>query len=343
MITNEQFLQESKKLLSNKVNLDSLNVFLKLVEDFQEQRLERLLAPVSVQNDLFAEFLSPALNEVMENQNSKQEKFFFESTAQHYTNSALIALKLKLQKEVVSGTELEKEDYELVKHTAFEEIEKLLNTEKKNGHKFHTVIHDYIKDSQEFLYDHGKLALKGRSQPSIAERVKEIQKNKEDKKFNAQELEHPKLEAQQFEREMKLLLTGEISENQINSALKRVEDFQLGFVGALKKKINNPTGASDKLLPNVPENDQLKALKDWAWEEESANVMGKVLKIIKKSSPHNITPASLENLNTMSEGLESIMLDIGSLKKYNEVVKISLLDSLDSLKVNLKKTTTLKM
>lgn len=343
MITNEKFLEEGKKILSQKVTIDSLDVFLKTVEQFQEQRLERLLTPATVQNDLFAQYLSPALNEIMENQANKQDKFFFESTAQHYTNSALIALKLKLQKEEFSGSEIEKEDYETLKVKAFEEIEKLLNTEKKNGHKFHTVIHDYIKDSQEFLYDHGKLALKGRSMPSIAERMKEIQKNKEEKKFNLQELEHPKLEAQQFEREMKLLLTGDISENQINSALKRVEEFQLGFMGALKKKVANPTAASEKLLPNVPENDQLKSLKDWAWEEESVNVMTKVLKIIKKSSSNNLTTSSFESLNNISEGLESVMLDIGSLKKYNEAVKSGLLENLNQLKQENKKTTGLKI
>ncbi len=60
MITNEKFLEEGKKILSQKVTIDSLDVFLKTVEQFQEQRLERLLTPATVQNDLFAQYLSPA-------------------------------------------------------------------------------------------------------------------------------------------------------------------------------------------------------------------------------------------------------------------------------------------
>lgn len=343
MITNEQFLEESKKFISQKVTVENVEKFFNLVEQFQEERLERLAAPTIVSNQLFTEYLSPALNEIMENQVSKQEKFTFESTAQHYTNSILIAFKMKMQKEVADLSEVEKEDYEIVKHKATEEIEKLLNNEKKNGHKFHTVIHDYIKDSQEFLYDHSKLALKGRSMPSIEERYKEIQKNKEEKKFNVQELEHPKLEAQQFEREMKLLLNGDISENQIISALKRVEEFQLGFIGALKKKVVNPTASTEKLLPNIPELVQLKALKDWAWEEESINVMTKVLKIIQKSAPNDLTLTNFKALNEVSEGLESVMLDIGSLKKYNESVKTGLLDNLNSYKQEMKKSSSMKM
>lgn len=343
MISNEQFLEESKKFISNKVTLESVVKFLDLVEKFQEERLERLIAPTTMSNDLFAEYFSPALNEILENQTNKQEKFTFESIAQHYTNSALVAFKMKVQKDMTELTEVEKEDYEIVKKKAYEEIEKLLNNEKKNGHKFHTVIHDYIKDSQEFLYDHSKLAAKGRSMPSIEERYKEIQKNKEEKKFNAQELEHPKLEAQQFEREMKLLLNGDISDHQITSALKRVEEFQLGFIGALKKKVVNPTSATEKLLPSIPEQMQLKALKDWAWEEESINVMNKVLKIIQKSAHDNLSDTSFNSLNEVAEGLESIMLDIGSLKKYTQEVKDSLLTHLNDYKQEMKKSSSLKM
>ena len=38
MITNEKFLEEGKKILSQKVTIDNLDVFLKTVEQFQEQR-----------------------------------------------------------------------------------------------------------------------------------------------------------------------------------------------------------------------------------------------------------------------------------------------------------------
>lgn len=343
MITNEQFLEESKKFMSQKVTMSNVEVFLNLVEKFQSERLERLSNNAVLKNELFAEYLSPALNEMSENQTSKQERFVFETTAQHYTNSALIACKLKINAEYNNVSDIEKNELEVIKNNSSEEIEKLLNNEKKNGHKLHTVIHDYIKDSQEYLYDFEKLALKGRSMPSIEERVKEIQKNKEEKKYNIQDLEHPKLEAQQFEREMKLLLKGDISENQIESALKRIEYFQLGFVGALKKKIHNPTGSSEKLLPNIEEQPQLKALKDWAWEEESVNVMAKVLKIIEKSSPNSLDNTSFKELTNTSETLESIMLDIGSLKKYNDSVKTGLIENISELGKSIKKSNGLKI
>lgn len=354
MMNNEQFLEESKKFISEKITSENVNNFFNLVTEFQKERLGNLSKTTTVNNQLFSEYFSPALNEVMENQLSRQEKINIESVAQHYTNSALIALRMKMQKEITELNEPEKREYEIIKNKANEEIEKLLNNEKKNSHKFHTVMYSYIVESQEFLYDHQKLALKGRSIPSIEERNKEIQKNKDDKKFNIQELEHPKLESQQFEREMKLLLSGEISENQINSVLKRVEEFQLGFVGFLKKKIKNPTGALEKLVPNVIETDQLKALKDWSWGEESTNVMDKVLKIISKSaafSPSesaqsvldNISVTKLNELNKMTEKLESIMLDIGSLKKYNEEVKTGLLDHLQFYKEEIKKSSSPKV
>lgn len=342
-MTNEQFLEESKQIMSQKVTMDNVNNLVKLVAGFQEERLERLANPTTVKNDLFAQYLSPALNETIENQMSKQEKFFFESMAQNYTNTTLIAYKFKIQEELKTASEVEKSTLETIQSHATEEIEKLLNNEKKNGHKFHTVIHDYIKDSQEYLYDHNKLANKGRSMPSIVERAKELQKNKEDKKFNMQELDHPKLEAQQFEREMKLLLKGDITDNQINSALKRMEDFQLGFIDALKKKIYNPTGATEKLLVNIPDQPQLKSLKDWAWEEESVNVMNKVLKIIQKSTSSDLVNTNFKVLNQVSENIESIMLDIGSLKKYNDSVKTGLLENVEKLKENTKLTNTLKM
>lgn len=342
MITNEQFLEESKKFMSQKVNMDNLDIFLVLVSKFQEERLQRLASPSTIKNNLFAEYFSPALNEMIENQNNKQEKYFFESIAQNYVNTSLVACKSKIQVELNNATNIEKEELESIKSHSMTEIEKLLNNEKRNAHKFHTVIHDYIKDSQEYLYDHDKLALKERNMPSIEDRAKELQKNQKEKDFRLQELEHPKLEVQQFEREMKLLLKGDISNNQITSALKRVEEFQLGFIGALKKKITNPMSASEKLLRNMPEQPQLKALKDWAWEEDSVNVMSKVLKIVQKNSTDNVNTDSLNVLNDISEGLESIMLDVGSLKKYNQVVKTGLLENLTNLKQEIKKKASLK-
>lgn len=341
MITNEHFLKESKKFIAQEVTMINVESFLKLVEQFQNERLERLANNDILKNELFAEYLSPALNEMSENQTSKQTRLFFETIAQHYTNSALIAYKLKIVTEY-DISEIEKNEVEVIKDKTLEEIEKLLNNEKKNGHKFHTIIHEYIKDSQEYLYDNEKLALKGRSMPSIEERIKEIQKNKEEKKYHIQELEHPKLEAQQFEREMRLRFKDGIFENQIESVLQRIEYFQLGFIGALKKKINNPTGSSEKLFPKLDEQPQLKALKDWAWEEDSVNVMTKVLKIIDKSSI-NLENTLFKDLNNISEKLESILLDIGSLKKYNDSVKIGLIESINELGKNVKKSNGLKV
>ena len=166
-------------------------------------------------------------------------------------------------------------------------------------------------------------------------------KNKETKKYNIQELEHPKIDAQQFEKEMKLLLAGDIQSNQIESALERINSFQLGFIGTLKKKINNPTAANEKLLPSVLETDQLKALKDWAWEEESINMMNKVLKTIQKSSNGvvDLTQTQFNEIKELTEQLESIMLDIGSLKKYNKEVKEDLNNQIKSNK----KSNGLKM
>lgn len=343
MITNEKFLEESKKFMSEKVSKKSLDNFLSLVGNFQEERLNRLASNNVIKNSLFSESFSPALNEMIENQNNKQEKFFFESMAQNYVNTSLIACKIKIKKDFNLADKEKKEELEAIKVDALAEIEKLLNNEKKNGHKLHTVIYDYIKDSQEYLYDHEKLALKERNMPSIEDRAKEIQKNQKDKIFSFQELEHPKLEVQQFEREMKLLLKGEILENQIESVLKRTEDFQLGFIDALKKKIINPTSATEKLLNNLPEHLQLKSLKDWAWEEESVNVMKKVLKIVGKNSPENLDKVILKKLNQVAEGLDLIMLDIGSLKKYNGPVTTDLIDNLNCLKKEIKKNPTLKL
>lgn len=342
MISNEQFLELSKKVISEPLNSNNVENFLNIVEKFQEERLERLLDTTVVNNNLFAQYLSPALNEMMENQQSKQERFMFESTAQHYTNSILIALRMKMQQEEKSLPEAQKEDFLTIKNQTNEVIEKLLNNEKKNGHKFHNVIHDYVKDSQEFLYDHEKLALRGRSMPTIAERAKEIAKNKDDKKFNMQELDHPKLEAQQFERDMKSVLKGDISENQVLTALKRVEEFQLGFIGSLKKKVINPTGSAEKLVSTIPELAQLKALKDWAWEEESVNVMAKILKTVQKSGV-NLDTTNYQDLQTITEKLDSVMLDIGSLKKYNKEVKTGLLENLNTMTINNKKTNVMKM
>lgn len=342
MISNEEFLELSKKVISEPLNNTTLENFFNVVEKFQEQRLERLADTKLENNTLFAQYLSPALNEMMENQNSKQARFMFESTAQHYTNSILIALKNKMQQEEKSVPESQKEDFLTLKTQSNESIEKLLNHEKKNGHKFHNVIHDYVKDSQEFLYDHEKLALRGRSMPSIADRAKEIAKNKDDKKFNMQELEHPKLEAQQFERDMKSVLKGDISEHQVVSALKRVEEFQLGFINSLKKKIDNPTGSAEKLIATIPELAQVKALKDWAWQEESVNVMAKILKLVQKSGV-SLEHTNYEALHAVTEKLDSVMLDIGSLKKYNKEVKQNLLENIQALTPEVKTTSTMKM
>ena len=253
----------------------------------------------------------------------------------------MVAFRLKVQKELNEATDLRKEDLTALASKVDSEVEILLNTEKKNSHKFHTLMHEYVKDSQEFLYDHLKLAAKGRSMPSIEERIKEYNKNKETKKYNIQELEHPKIDAQQFEKEMKLLLAGDIQSNQIESALERINSFQLGFIGTLKKKINNPTAANEKLLPSVLETDQLKALKDWAWEEESINMMNKVLKTIQKSSNGvvDLTQTQFNEIKELTEQLESIMLDIGSLKKYNKEVKEDLNNQIKSNK----KSNGLKM
>lgn len=340
MINNEQFLEVSKKFIKQKLNNSNVEQFLDFVEQFQKQRLERLASTCVVENNLFAEYLSPALNEMIENQQNKHERFMFESMAQHYTNSVLVALKNKMQKEVISLSEEEKEQF--AQATITEKIEKLLNHEKKNGHKFHNVIHDYIKDSQEYLYDHEKLALRGRSMPSIAQRANEIQKNKEDKKFNMQELEHPKLDAQEFEREMKMLLKGDIGKNHIDIALRRLENFQLGFISNLKKKVVNPTGSTEKLVSTIPELGQLKALKDWSWEEQSVNVMAKVLKTVQKSGI-NLEHTTYNQLSEVTEKLDLIMLDIGSFKKYNQEVKAGLLESLNDLKTGVKVSNSMKM
>lgn len=342
MINNEEFLETSKQFIAEKLTSSNVENFLNFVEKFQEERLERLLDTTVVNNNVFAQFLSPALNEMMENQNSKQDRVMFESTAQHYTNSILIALKMKMQQEEKTLLEPQKEDFLNLKEQAEEKIEKLLNHEKKNGHKFHNVIHEYIKDSQEFLYDHEKLALRGRSMPTIADRAKMFSNNKNDKKFNMQELDHPKLDAQQFERDMKSILKGDMSESQVLSALKRVEEFQLGFIGSLKKKVVNPTGSAEKLVSTIPELAQLKALKDYAWEEESVNVMAKILKTVQKSGI-NLDNTSYTQLNTMTEKLDSVMLDIGSLKKYNKEVKSSLLENLDAMTIDNKKNNSMKM
>lgn len=341
MITNESFLENVKKIMSAPASSDSFINLTDLVEKFQEERLERVLSKNLTENKLFEELFSGALNEMMENQADKNSKFVFESTAQHYTTSSLVAFRLKVQKELNEATDLRKEDLTALASKVDTEVEILLNTEKKNSHKFHTLMHDYVKDSQEFLYDHVKLATKGRSMPSIEERIKEYNKNKEVKKYNIQELEHPKIDAQQFEKEMKLLLAGDIQSNQIESALERINSFQLGFIGTLKKKINNPTAANEKLLPSVLETDQLKALKDWAWEEESINMMNKVLKTIQKSSNGvvDLTQTQFNEIKELTEQLESIMLDIGSLKKYNKEVKEDLNNQIKSNK----KSNGLKM
>ena len=207
MITNESFLESAKKIMNLPASNEGLIHLTELVEKFQEERLERILSKNVTENNLFEGFFSGALNEMMENQFDKNAKFVFESTAQHYTTSALVAFRLKVQKELSEANDFRKEDLVALSSKVEDEVERLLNNEKKNSHKFHTVMHDYVKDSQEFLYDHVKLAAKGRSMPSIEERMKEYNnKNKEGKKFNIQELEHPKIDAQQFEKEMKLLL-----------------------------------------------------------------------------------------------------------------------------------------
>lgn len=341
MITNESFLENVKKIMSAPASSDSFINLTDLVEKFQEERLERVLSKNLTENKLFEELFSGALNEMMENQADKNSKFVFESTAQHYTTSSLVAFRLKVQKELNEATDLRKEDLTALASKVDTEVEILLNTEKKNSHKFHTLMHDYVKDSQEFLYDHVKLATKGRSMPSIEERIKEYNKNKETKKYNVQELEHPKIDAQQFEKEMKLLLSGDIKPNQIESALERVGSFQLGFISTLKKKINNPTAANEKLLPSVLEADQLKSLKDWSWEDESVNMMNKVLKTIKKASNGimDLSHTQFEDVKELTEKLESIMLDIGSLKKYNNEVK----EDLNSQITFNKKSNGLKM
>lgn len=338
-MNNEEFLKECNKFISENLTIDRIDRFLNLLENFQNERLEKLSKVELVQNSLFAEYLSPSLNEAIGNQSLKQEKILFETVAQNLTQSILIALKEKIknQFENLFGNQIEQEDFKSITQYSSIEIEKFLNNEKKNTHKLNSIIHDYVQHSQEILYDHEKISLKSVKESTIEDRLKEIQKYQNNKKFNIQELQHPKLDAQKFEREMKLLLSGDISETNINSVLKSIENFQEKFVDLLKNKVLNPTGSHVKLLPNIPEQAQLKSLKEWSWQEESVNVMKKVLKIIEKEC----LTLNLDNKKSIllfknSEELESTMLDIGSLKKFNSDVKKSLIENLNNVQKILK-------
>ena len=153
MITNEFFLEEGKKFLSQEMTRVSAENFINLVDKFQKERLERLAAISQPVSNAFSDYLPKGLNDVVEKQDDRQEKFFFESVAQSYTGSALVACKLKLE-----GTNSETEDFIV---TTQKSVEKLLNSEKKNGHKFYDLLNTYMKTSQEYLYDYKHMAKKG--------------------------------------------------------------------------------------------------------------------------------------------------------------------------------------
>jgi hypothetical protein len=296
-------------IVSSLVNQETIDVdkVLSIVEQFQKDRDIKLNKDESVKNDIFPQYFTKRLEQVMEKQTERELKIPEELLSQKYSISTLIALSSYIKEKQLDSFK--------------DRLEKVFNSEKKRSHKTNTILNEYIVSGQEMMYDYVKLLHKERSIPSIEDRLKEIRKTQKDnRKF--EELSHPKLTSSEFEKEIKMFLIGEhVNSSHIENALKIVSQFETDYLDLMEKRVTNPTIATEKMMDFVKDDEKKKALLDWVWNDKSPEFIMKSLLMIKsKAKQLNINDfeSKIQELQEVGQTIKDIMGEISTFEKEPE-------------------------